>query len=327
MVSESSGLRCERLQVQRHLHCGVVARPSWVRFHAPDPEKAPPAPLSLMRRSQGCGRSFDSPDRATALPVHIFRPEAGIAYPSDNCSSWSVSTMMPGAIRNTPIARTSSSNVRSRVVSSGSLMTPSRPSVGTVSAVCDSLRSPVFPLSRASQLFFFSPLLSLLKPRLSRYHATSNLVCYPHLSFSPTWRPWVMPFHSSLFRPALLALAVSLSLTVSQSLAQDVIHRTQLEIAECRFDMDFNGSYETTYLPQSSDPNCPCFSATAPPISPTAPAWPGCGPGAPPVGPIVALPPVNSPVPPPTVSCVGGPNCREVLETPLRLRLGTPART
>ena len=96
-----------------------------------------------------------------------------------------------------------------------------------------------------------------------------------------------------------LVLGALVAVSSLPALAQDAIHRTQIQIAECRFDMDHSGSYETTYRPQSSNQDCPCYSASAPPRAASEPIWPvlGCG-GTSLVGPITPLPP-GTPVNPP----------------------------
>ena len=111
----------------------------------------------------------------------------------------------------------------------------------------------------------------------------------------------------SFLSPLLLAILVVVAVPAA---GQDVIHRTQLQIAECRFDMDHDGAFETTYQPQSSNPDCPCFSATAPARAASDPAWPviGCG-GTSPVGPLASVPTtpsVTTGVSSPGVTVLGG---------------------
>ena len=71
--------------------------------------------------------------------------------------------------------------------------------------------------------------------------------------------------------PFLVAVLVAVALPAA---AQDALHRTQLEVANCRFDMNHDGVYETSFRPQSSNPDCPCYSASAPPRAATEPDWP-----------------------------------------------------
>ena len=96
----------------------------------------------------------------------------------------------------------------------------------------------------------------------------------------PFWTPPMRSFLSPLLLAILVAAAVPAA-------SQDAIHRTQFEVDECRFDLDHNGTHETTYQPQSSNPDCPCYSAGAPARAATEPDWPviGCG-GTSTVGPV-----------------------------------------
>ena len=81
-----------------------------------------------------------------------------------------------------------------------------------------------------------------------------------------------------MHRFALCLVVALAALFAGPVLAADAIHRTQLQVAECRFDLNHDGAFETTYQAQSSNRDCPCFSASAPARAASEPDWPvrGC---------------------------------------------------